>query len=394
MKKIIIYIPPLLVSIFVMAISFNDVLWINFWGFFNAPPQLPPFSDLDAISKALNAKEEGLNPYFDNPYDLKNKTYVYPSIWLHFFDLFNLNQKINFQVFNFILIYFYTFIYFRLSLEVNKYSFSIILCILFLSSANMLVIERLNIEIIIFILIYWLAASTSFKSKFILYLTAVYAKLYPIFAVFIFLRNKKILFLMIFLSLLLLFLVREEIFLLMKNGNEVALNIAYGVPTLTKGIWYYSTKLGYFINDDNYKSFKYLMILLASAYALFLVLIRFKFGEKKIANSISFEEKLFICGGGIFVGRFINFSNVDYSLIFLIFTIPYLLKDKITKQKILFFVFLLISFNSIWFEFGDRYTFLYLSLALFIHSIKIIIFSIICYYFGKVLNNHLKINFN
>ena len=111
-------------------------------------------------------------------------------------------------------------------------------------------------------------------------------------------------------------------------------------------------------------------------------------------DSFSFEEKLFICGGGIFIGRFINFSNVDYSLIFLIFTIPYLLKDKITKQKILFFVCLLISFNSIWFEFGDRYTFLYLSLALFIHSIKIIIFSLICYYFGKVLNNHLKINFN
>ena len=124
MKKIIIYISPLLVSIFVMAISFNDVLWINFWGSLNVPPQLPPFSDLDAISRALTAKQEGLNPYFDNPYDLKNKTYVYPSIWLHFFDLFNLNQKINFQVFNFILIYFYTFIYFRLSLEVNKYSLS------------------------------------------------------------------------------------------------------------------------------------------------------------------------------------------------------------------------------------------------------------------------------
>ena len=93
MKKIIIYISPLIVSIFVMAISFNDILWIDFWSFFKVPSQLPPFSDLDAISKALNAKEEGFNPYFDNPYDLKNKTYVYPSIWLHFFDLFNLNPE-------------------------------------------------------------------------------------------------------------------------------------------------------------------------------------------------------------------------------------------------------------------------------------------------------------
>jgi hypothetical protein len=47
------------------------------------------------------------------------------------------------------------------------------------------------------------------------------------------------------------------------------------------------------------------------------------------------EEKLFICGGGIFIGRFINFSNIDYGLIFLVFTLPYILKDKITYLKII-----------------------------------------------------------
>ena len=111
-------------------------------------------------------------------------------------------------------------------------------------------------------------------------------------------------------------------------------------------------------------------------------------------KTISLEEKLFICGGGIFIGRFINFSNADYALIFLIFTIPYLLKDKITNFKIFFFVLLIISFNGIWFEFGSRYTLVYLGMAIFVHSIKIIIFSTICYYFGKILNNHLKIKFN
>ena len=383
-----------MVSLIVMFISLNNEIWINFWQFFNVPPQIPPFSDLDAISRALTAKQEGLNPYFNNPYDLKNKTYVYPSIWLHFFDLFNLNKKINFQVFNFILIYFYTFIYLKLALKINKNSFSTILSIIFLSSASLLAVERLNIEIIIFILIYFLASANSFKSQFIIYLIAVYGKLYPIFSVFIFLRNKKILYLMIFLSILLLFFVREEIFLLMKNGNEVALNIAYGVPTLTKGIWYYSTKFGYFINDENYKIFKYFMIFLASIYATCIVLIKFKFGEKFINKTISLEEKLFICGGGIFIGRFINFSNADYGLIFLVFTLPYLIKDKITHLKIFLLALIVISFNSIWFEFGDRYTYVYLGMALLVHSIKIIIFSTICFYFGKILNNYLKIKFN
>lgn len=395
MKKFIIYFFPLLFSLFVMFVSLNETMWIKFWDYFTVPPQIPPFSDLDAISRALISKQQGFNPYIDNPYDLKNRSFVYPSIWLYFFDLFSLNKKINFQIFSTILIYFYALIYLKLAYNINKKVFSIILIILFFSSASMLAVERLNIEIIIFILIYFLACSNSFKNQFILYFIALYGKLYPIFSVFIFLKNIKILLLMIFLSFLLLFLIREEIFFLIKNGNEVALNIAHGIPTLTKGMWYYSKKLGYFLNDENYKAFKYIMIFLASIYATIIFLIKFKFGEKSVLEKISLEEKLFICGGGIFIGRFINFSNIDYGLIFLVFTLPYILKDKITYLRIILLVLIAISFNSIWFDLfeGDRFTFTYLALALSIHSIKIIIFSIICYYFCEILNNHIKIKF-
>ena len=137
------------------------------------------------------------------------------------------------------------------------------------------------------------------------------------------------------------------------------------------------------------------MILLASIYATLIFLIKFKFGKKIVLKTISLEEKLFICGGGIFIGRFINFSNIDYGLIFLVFTLPYILKDKITYLRTILLVLIAISFNSIWFDLfeGDRFTYTYLFLALFIHSIKIIIFSVICYYFGEILNNHIKIKF-
>lgn len=395
MKKIILIFLPLLFSSFVMYFSLNDKTWINFWSYFTVPPQIPPFSDLDAISRALTSKQQGFNPYINNPNDLTNRLYVYPSLWLYFFDLFSLNKKINFQLFNFVLIYFYTLIYIKLAFKFNKKFFSIILVILFFSSASMLAVERLNIEILIFIIIYFLALTNSFKKQFILYLTAVYGKLYPFFSVFIFLKNKKYLLLMIALSISLLFLIREEIFLLIKNGNEVALNMAYGIPTLTKGIWYYSKKFGFFINDENYKMFKYIMIFLASIYTIFIITIKFKFGEKLLAKKITLEEKLFICGGGIFIGRFINFSNIDYGLIFLILTLPYLLKEKISYLKIILLVLIVISFNSIWFDLfeGDRFTYIYFTLALFSHTIKIIIFSSISYYFGEILNNHLKIKF-
>lgn len=396
MKKVIIFSLPLLFTLSIMYVSLSEKLWINFWSYFTVPPQVPPFSDLDAISKALTAKQEGFNPYIDNPYDVKGRTYVYTTIWLYIFDLFTLNKKINFQILNFSLIYLYAFIYLKLCFEINKKSLSILLSILFFSSASMLAVERLNTDVVIFILIYFLAFANSFKNQSVLYLIALYGKLYPIFSVFIFYKNTKNLLLMIFLSFLLLFLIREEIFLLIKNGNEVALNFAYGVPTLTKGMWYYSKKFGFFINDENYKFFKYIMILLATIYATFIVLIKFKFGKKLTKEKISLEEKLFICGGGIFIGRFINFSNIDYGLIFLVFTLPYLLKDKITYFRIILLFLIVISFNSIWFDLleGDRFTYMYFGLALFAHSIKIIIFSAICFYFGEILNNHLKIEFN
>lgn len=391
MRKVILYSLPFIIASLTILLTVNENLWIEFFRVLNVPPQLPPFSDLDAISKAVDSRQAGFNPYENNPYDLKNKTYVYPSIWLHFFELFNLNETVNFKVFNFVTIYIYTFIYLKLIYEVNKNFFSLIIIVLFFSSANLLAIERLNIEIIIFIFIYFLAVSNSYISKIPLFVLAIYGKLYPLFSVFIFLKNKKILLLMIFASLLILLHMKEEIIFLTKYGNEVALNIAYGVPTLTKGIWYYSMKFGYFINDDNYKIFKYTMVFLASIYALLIILINFRFGEKNIENNFSLEEKLFICGAGIFIGRFINFSNVDYSLIFLIFAIPYIYNQKFSKLKYFFITCIIISFYSAFFEFGDRYTLNYFSMAVVIHSIKIFVFSYTCFLFGKVLNKHLKI---
>ena len=391
MKKIILYLLPIIIASLTILISLNENLWIEIFKVLNVPPQLPPFSDLDAISRAVDSKQAGYDPYFNNPFDLKGKTYVYPSIWLSFFELLSLNKATNFKIFNFIIIYIYTFIYIKLACQVNKNFFSLIMIILFFSSANLLAIERLNIEVIIFIFIYFLAVSNTNISKIPLFMLAIYSKLYPIFSIFIFIKNKKILTLMIFASFLILFHMREEINLLMRYGNEVALNIAYGVPTFTKGIWYYSMKFGYFINDENYKIFKYIMIFLVSIYALLIILINFKFGKKNIDDNFILEEKLFICGAGIFIGRFLNFSNVDYSLIFLIFAFPYIYNQKFSKLKYFVIICIIISFYSIFFEFGDRYTLKYFSMAVVIHSIKIFVFSYTCFLFGKVLNRHLEI---
>ncbi len=388
MQRIILYLIPLLISSTLIFFAHYDHLWLDFWKNFKVPAQSFPFGDMDYIIKALAVKNSGFNPYLENPMGIR---YVYPSIWLHFFEIFNLEKYTNFRIFNFFIIYIYVFIYLDLYFKFkNRYS-AIVLFVLFFSSANLLVIERLNLEIIIFIFVYLLAISKNYFSRILIFILAIFSKIYPIFAIFIFSRNKITLFVMICCSLLILFLMKTDISFLMKYGNEVALNIAYGVPTLTKGIWYYSSKFGYFINDDNYQVFKYSSIFFACIYSAAIMLFSFKFGNKKISENFNLDEKFFICGAGIFIGRFIFNSNLDYSLIFLIFTIPYILSNNSKILKIFLISSFVLIFNSVFFEGGNRYTFFYFYKAVIIHSFKIFVFSTMCFLFGKVLNRHLKI---
>ena len=390
-KNLILYFVPFIVSGIILYLSLDEDLWLNFWRFLNIPAQLPPFSDLESISRALNGKIDGFNPYYENPYDLTQKPYSYTSIWLNLFDVLKFDNILNFRIFNFIIIYFYVFIFLKLIYQFRNRHFTAVVFICFFSTSSFLVLERLNIELIIFILIYFISITQVNLIRIPVFLLAIILKLYPIFSVFIFLRNKRLFITMIISSLLVLFFLKDQIYLIMQNSIEYALIFVHGIPAIIKGIYYYSIKFDYFINEENYYFFKLFFILLFSIYGLILFLISFKFGEKKINNSLTLEESLFLCGGGIYIGRMIFFSNFDYGLIFLIFTIPYILKFGSYKLNIFYILCLVISFNSIYLEGGDRYTFLYLFKSFFSHSLKIFIFSYICFYFGKIVNNNLKV---
>ena len=310
MNKVILYFIPLIISSILIFFAHNSDLWQIFWSFFKVPAQTIPFGDLDFILKAVTLKKLGFNPYLENPMNIR---YVYPSIWLYFFEILKLDEYINFRIFNFIIIYIYVYIYLNLIFKFNNIYITIILIFLFFSSANLLAIERLNIEIIIFSLVYIIALTKNNIIRSAIFILSIYSKIYPIFSVFIFSKNIKFLFIMICISLLVLFHIKNDILFLTQYGNEVALNIAYGIPTLTKGIWYYSTKFGYLINDNNYNVFKYSIIILTCIYAFLIMLLSYRFRNKITSASFNLDEKLFICGAGIFIGRFIFSSNFDYS---------------------------------------------------------------------------------
>ena len=206
-------------------------------------------------------------------------------------------------------------------------------------------------------------------------------------------EKKKLFFLTLFFSIFYLFLIREEIALISKNVIEYALISAYGAVSISKALYFYSMKFGYFINDNNYPVFKNFIIILFSLYGLFLFLINFSFSRKKeISKEISIEEKMFLAGAGIFIGTYAISANFDYRLIFLILTFPYLINKLNSKLLIIYFFILIFCFNSLLFS-GDPYSLNYFLKAVFIYMLKIFIYSLNCYFFGKILNKFININF-
>ena len=346
------------------------------------PATFPPFDDSLAINRGLQFKNEGLNPYTSNP----NDPFNYPSVWLLIYDYFNLNNPLKFKIFNFIILYCYFFVLVDFFLKNNNKYFIFIFVIFIFSTTNFLIIERLNLEILIFCFLYTAIANSKYFIKSIFFLLSLVLKIHPIFSILIFINNKKYFFSMLIISILYLIFMREEISTMRNNMIEFALIFAYGVGSIAKALYYYSEELNYFLNENNYALFRNILVLLAAIYATLIVFIKFNLTQKSVRSSITFEEKLFLCGSGIFIGTFITSSSIDYRLLYLIFTVPLLITYNNKKIIFIYFMSLIICFNSLHFEGGDSYSLIYFIRASVIYFLKFIIFSINCYYLGVVLN--------
>ena len=386
-----------LLSISIIFLSLNNIIWINFWSFLNIPASTIPFSDLDALNIFLSYKQDGFNPYFENPNSHPvHKFLIYPSIWLYIAEFLNLQNYKNFILFCFVILTIYFWIIFDLTLKAKNKKLYCLILIYFFSTSNFLLIERLNIEIIIFCLIYFAIYSRKIILKNLLFILSFVLKLFPIFSLIIFIDKKKNFFFILVFCLIYVSLFQEEFILISKNIIEYALVYAYGVTSISKGIYHYSMKYEYLINDDNYTIFKFILIILFSIYGLLIFLINFNVKSKKsiTAKLLSDQEKLFLAGAGIFTGTYLISSNIDYRLVFLILTFPYL-AINLKKNFFLFYcLILIISFNSLIFQVDDVYGLIFFVNSVLVYFFKIIIFSVNCFYLGAIIDKYIILRFN
>jgi len=379
----------LFITSLIIFLSNENIIWSNFWSFLKIPPNYIPFSDFKAHVYFLECFNKNIDIY-NEECNLINegnaKISSHPKIWVYLFDFLNLNKIIFFKFSAFILLFFYLFFLFDYQKKFQKPFHKFFFYLLFFSTTNFILIERLSTDIVIFLITYMLLLSNKKFFQITLIFFGFFLKYFPIFLCSIFLQNKKILFALIVSFIIIVFtFYLKNLDNINNNIIEMALPIAYGSRTMLKAAYHLSEEYNLFLNEDNLAFFRYLIVVFFAIYSLSLIMVGYNKSEE-IDLKLEFNKD-FIVGASIYVGTYIIGSNADYRLMFLIFTIPLILKLKNKTIQYSLLVSIFFSFNSFYFLIGDKLSIIFFMASAFIFLLKFVIFSLISLIIGSQLRS-------
>ncbi len=389
----------IIISSLVLYLSSDQNLWNLFWGSLSIPPQIP-FSDLKAHLQFYECYKNGINVYIENcnliPFGNANIS-THPKIWLNIVNILNLE---NFKLYSFFIFATLT-LYFSFMLRIfyyfKNFESKIFFLIFFFSTANFILLERFATDIIIFIIVYLILNIDKKIIQGILIFLGIVLKYYPIFLTSIFINNKKyLLMISLFFIFFIIFFYIDEIRLVSSNILEISLMVAYGARSIAKAIYHLSNEYNFIFNEITYQLYRDIIIYLSLIYSFFLVILGYKYNCNFKKNLSEKFDIYFIGASSIYVGTYIFGSNFDYRLIFLVFTIPFVLNIKNVYLKNILIISYIISLNSFLFQ-HSNYLFpsgikdpIYYTKSLIIYFSKFIILTMLSYLLGSYLK---KINF-
>ena len=291
----------------------------------------------------------------------------------------------------------FLFIYSIASLIKPKFfSEYIFLALIMFAPSTLLVLERGNNDILIFLFIILFVYINSSILNFTILSLACLIKYYPLaLMVNFFIEHKRsakqiiiILFLFIVIVTFFFYFTGESFELVQKKMKMIS--PTWGNQFSIKAFAIISKKL---IN------YSYATILLIS-YILFFILMTFFFKIFKRNNFIdkieiySTEEKLFILGGNLIISVYLIAHNVHYREIFLILLLPFIIKltktfeNKIFKYLLYFIIFRYVFFivSNYFILFQKHYYLLYMKA--FSDLILISCFASLCFILNiEILKN-------
>jgi hypothetical protein len=359
-----------LLLIFFFCIFYFVVPTNEFWNFFIVPYN----SNLDFSDLRCLQKFNDISLIFENSQNIYNiqdrcLNYNYPRLWIVVSNFFGLKKDLNLYIFIAFQIFIYIGIFFYLIKKFNSYFF----LYLFFSGSSLLLLERANIDLVIFIISFFVFNIRYNILVIFLYFLVILLKLFPFFGIigiFNKLKDLKMSFFLFISSIFYFCLTYKDILNISQNTPKTG-DMSYGILAIKINIL---KKLSL---DINY-------FFLLSLITLFLILFYLFFFRYFFRNiKINFKSS-FLFGSLIYIATFIINTHFDYRLVFIFFIIPSVLQFRniYLKYIILILSFLCLELNRLITFFGTVGGFInnISKLMLFIFLICIILDLVINYY--------------
>lgn len=358
--KLLVFIVTILLlasSVFLYVLAENDFLIRKY----NIPLHPPGFWDTTQIGIAAESYAQGYDPLVENPQNVSGTRLNYPRIWHLIFALGIDQSDTNLIGSIFVILFFLGTGIYWFSNEFDDITYYV-LAFALLSAAVMLGLERANIELVLFFIISLALAvsNSSAISAFFLFMFASVLKLYPVFGIVYLLKENAKRFWVMFLSGLGIFIVYLILtfkdMLLVYSGSAKLPGSSFGM-----NVWWMGLNHPRFLKLGLAENIIHLCSIL-SFVMVFMVFVWALLSGLRISDTDRFRkgEHLdgFRAGAGIFIFSFVVINNMDYRLIFLLFTIPQLVSWAYDREKgfsMLPLVTLLAMLFSLWSTFIMRF---------------------------------------
>jgi len=297
------------------------------------------FTDWNYIFNYYNCLNK-IDLSYKNCKEILNFKFVYPSIW---FDIVNY----IYSYFNYLIIFFIIF-YVFLSYLILKKNNKIYYLLFLFSPVSILLIQRGNNEILIFILVYLFSYFFYFKKYNFLSLVSIsiatILKIYPIglFLLLFFDDIKKIKYIKIisFITLtIIIYYFFVEFLEINKNHNPGKITLVYGSET----IFHIFNLL---FDDIKINTFVFSFISL-----VVIIIISLCVGNKKYNYLNKNNEISFLIGSLLIVSSFFFNSSFEYRFIYILFSLPYLIDLSYSKQIKFGKYLIILIYLVLWSEF-------------------------------------------
>ena len=314
MKRV--WVTTLAVGIGIIGLCMYFYGYVNTWILWNIPAKMPPFLDIQLITGTAESLEKGFDPTVSNPYDPGQRIFNYPKIWYIFLNLdLDRHATIPLAIAS-LALFFITLAIFpkpRDSLSI------VLLTLVTFSSALMLAYERANVDLLFFssVVIALLLLEISAPASFIVMIVSILFKIFPVFAIGIYLDKKKSKVLLYAIGSLictaLYFVLTWQSMKHIFSTTEKGFDLSYG---LNVAIDYLEVKL-------DYAASVFWVLPYVMAFLLLVTAIYAGFKHRGQLADVDLRHlRAFWAGAGVYVGTFLLGNSWDYRFMFTLLTVP------------------------------------------------------------------------